>query len=119
MIERLSKAMIEALQLWSQDLVDSIENFFSHEKNKWLVTAWNLQSIKTFLNLQTKLVLQEWWQFFLKQASSFLQQLLQTRKHPEFVLTSPTGPSCARALPKLPLILQSKQLIVFWKPESF
>ena len=32
-------------------VANSIENFFSHENKKWLVDAWNLQCIKTFLTL--------------------------------------------------------------------
>ena len=36
-----------------QLVADSMENFVSHEKKKWLVAVWNLQSIKTLFKLLT------------------------------------------------------------------
>ena len=53
MIERLSKEMGTALvSNREQLLANSIKNFISDKKTKWLVAALNLQSIETFLTLE-------------------------------------------------------------------
>ena len=93
-----------------QFFANSIENFILHENKtwKWLVAAWNLQIIKTFLTLELSQ--------YSKRNSTFSSRawesvpassncsLQPTRKHPHchpvFVHASLTSPSCAGALPQ-------------------
>ena len=67
------------------------------QKMEWLVAARNLQSIKTFLTLELSQYIKS-GSMFSSSASCCPQRLLQTLKHPVFVLASPTCPSCAWAL---------------------
>ena len=85
-----------------QLLANSIKIFISHEKQKWLVVARNLQSIITFLTLLNWVSISRVVAHFLKQAGSGLQWLPQSWKHPVFELAHPTSPSFARALPPVP-----------------
>ena len=91
-----------------QLLAYSIEHFISLEK----------ESACCCLKIET--VLQGWWHVFLKRAwprswkwaCRGQQQLLQTRKHPVFVLS---GKQCQRAAPRAwQLSLPPKPSITFW-----
>ena len=84
-----------------QLLANSIENFIFAFKEKLLIAAQYLQSIKTFLIVS------------IASSCCCLQRLLQTRKHPVFVLTCLTSPSCAAGLSHCN-ILPSKLSILFW-----
>ena len=123
MIARLSWAMRAALV--GKKFLRSSLRFSFHKKEKsaarrqWLVTAQNLQSMKTFLiielsqhsSLLARVVV------LFPPASRLLPAVTATDKKKHYVCCArQTSPSCAWARPQraLPLMLQSKPSILSW-----
>ena len=105
-IERLSETMGTALV--GNNLSPSPSNFLFHMKNKWLVTAQNLQSIKTLLTLEPSQYCKIGSKFSSSAAASRSRPAAtasaadhcQTRKRPVFVLARPTHASRAGERPQ-------------------